>query len=118
MILFGNTFPPSLIRRPVNISPCSLPELQQAAKNGVLSFWGHDDTRLEAAKFLGFDPIPPQHRPAVTLNHDHYPMLSDHVFHELWLLSPNFPNGYRPALGASVSPAQIVGWQVLHLTFP
>lgn len=118
MILFGNTFPPSLIRRPIYFQPKSLPELIKAAENGVLSFWGHDDTRHVAAEFLGFDPIPPHHRPAIRLNDEFYPTLDGQVFHEVWLLSPDFRPGFRPALGEAVTPEKIIDWQVLHLTFP
>ena len=117
-VLLGNSFPLSLIRRAVHIEPRSLEELRQTVgERGYVSFWGHTNT-LEAAKtILGFDPIPPSLRPALTLNGDGFPSLNGAVFEEVWVLSPDYREGFRPAIGCEVTPAQILGWQILRLQF-
>lgn len=118
MILLGNTYPLSLIRRSVRIEPASLDELKnQAATEGVLSFWGHDNTRAVAEKILGFDPTPLTDRPALSLSPDNLPSLNGQTFTEVWVLSPDYIPGFRPALGVEVDADKIIAWQVLHLVF-
>ena len=56
-------------------------------------------------------------RPAVTLAPDKRPMLNGDVFDVCWLLSPDYPSGFRPSIGQEVGPEQIVGWHVLKLTW-
>ena len=34
-----------------------------------------------------------------------------------WLLSPDYLEGFRPAIGVEVVPEQIEGWHVLKLTW-
>ena len=117
-ILLGNSFPLSLIRRAVRIDQRTVAELRQAVgERGCVSFWGHGNT-LEAAKtILGFDPTLPSLRPALTLNGDGFPSLNGAVFEEVWVLSPDYREGFRPAIGCEVTPDQIVGWQILRLKF-
>ena len=118
MILLGNTYPLNLIRRTVEIAPAPLSELQERAKSeGFLSFWGHDNTRAIVTEILGFDPVPLQHRPALTLSPDYFPMLENHLFHEVWILSPDYAPGIRPSPNIEVNPSDILNWQVLRLNF-
>lgn len=118
MILLGNSFPLSLIRRPVRICPASLAELQAGiAAEGFVSYWGHQNTLAAAAQVLGHDPTPRSEREALTLNADGLPTLCGRIFPQVWVLSPNYPDGFRPAQGEEVSLAQITGWQVLRLDF-
>lgn len=118
MILIGNTFPLSLIRRRATIEPRALADLQAlVGQGGFLSFWGHDDTRPAATQFLGFDPAPRKDRPALTLTPDLFPTIDGQVFREVWVLSPDYPAGFRPIPGSTVSAEKIIGWQLLHLSF-
>ncbi len=118
MILLGNTYPLSLIRRPVSIVPTSLDELRRRAQSeGILSFWGHSNTTKVAAEFLGFDPTPHTQRPAITLSQEMLPSLDGQTFNEVWVLSPDYIPGYRPQIGEEVSVNQIAGWQVLRIGF-
>lgn len=118
MILLGNSFPFSLIRRPVRICPASLEELQAGiAAEGFVSYWGHKNTLTAASEVLGHDPTPRSEREALTLNADGLPMLSGRIFQQVWVLSPNYPPGFRPAQGVEVALSQIIGWQILRLDF-
>lgn len=118
MILIGNTFPLSLIRRAANITPASLEELRRlASTEGFLSFWGHGNTRKAAIDILGFDPAPPHERPALVLSPDNLPSFDGHVFQDVWVLSPNYVSGFRPDPGTEVAADQITSWQVLKIHF-
>ena len=116
--LIGNSFPLSLIRRRVVITPCGLEELQQLlAEREIVSFWGHRNT-LEAVKqCLGYDLTPHVDRPALTLSAAGLPVYEGEVFGECWVLSPDYRDSFRPAIGIEVTPEQILGWQCLLLTF-
>lgn len=117
-ILLGNAFPLSLIRRPVRIEPRPLADLQaEAARRGFVSFWGHANTLAAAGKVLGFDPTPATARPALTLNDDLLPTLDGAIFDEVWVLSPDYTDGFRPKIGEEVAAVQISGWQVLRVEF-
>jgi len=119
MILLGNSFPLSLVRRPVCIKPATLESLRDRIKReGAVSFWGHENTRAAASKLLGFDVAPEIPRPALTLSDDALPVFNGQVFREVWILSPDYPPGYRPPLNRETEAAEIMGWQVLHLSFP
>lgn len=118
MILLGSTFPLSLIRRPVRISPAPLAELQQRLQQeGFVSFWGHDNTRAAAHALLGVDPAPATQRPALTLTPEGLPSLGNTTFEEVWVLSPDYAASFRPAPGAEVPPEAILSWRVLHIDF-
>lgn len=118
MILIGNTYPLSLLRRPASIAPASVEELRQRAENeGFLSFWGHDNTRAAAKQVLGFDPAPPSARPALSLSPENLPTLNGHPFTEVWVLSPDYAPGFRPQIGKEVPAEKIAGWQSLKLSF-
>lgn len=118
MILLGNTYPLSLIRRPATIAPASLDELKhRAAAEGFLSFWGHNNTRAAAKQILGFDPAPPSTRPALALSSENLPVLDAHAFTEVWILSPDYTPGFRPQIGVEVTAEEIAGWQVLRIEF-
>lgn len=83
----------------------------------VVSFWGHENTRAAAESVLGVTLRPRSERPAVTLSPEKRPMLYGEEFGVCWLLSPDYPEGFRPAIGVEVSPDQIAGWHVLKLTW-
>jgi hypothetical protein len=34
---------------------------------------------------------------------------------ECWVLSPDYPPGFRPAIGEEVTDDKIIGWQVLKI---
>ena len=56
-------------------------------------------------------------RPAVTLSPALRPMLDGEEFSSCWLLSPDYPEGFRPAIGSEVGPEMIEGWHVLKLSW-
>ena len=117
-VLLGNSFPLSLIRRAVRIEPRTLAELRQAiAVQGCISYWGHDNTLAAAKQFLGFDPAPCRERPALTLSGDGLPLLDGVAYDEVWVLSPDYADGFRPHIGVEVVPEQITNWQVLRIQF-
>jgi hypothetical protein len=117
-VLLGNSFPLSLIRRPVRIEPRPLEELREAvADRGVVSFWGHANTLTAARQILGFDPAPAVQRPAVSLSAAQRPVLDGQEFEEVWVLSPDYRTGFRPELGREVPMEALLGWQVLRISF-
>ena len=117
-ILLGNTFPLGLVRRPVLIQPSTLSDLRQTVQeHGFVSFWGHNNTAQIASELVGFNVRSHLDRPALTLNHDRHPVLEHHTFTECWVISPDYKSGWRPSPGAEIPPEQIVGWQILRLTW-
>lgn len=117
-LLLGNSFPMSLIRRPVYIVPRERSALLSALQNRTLfSFWGHDNTLLAASRYLGCDLTPPQRRPVISLDASALPCFWGRSFHECWLLSPNYVANFRPAPGQEVPESAIASWQVLHLSW-
>ena len=119
-ILVGNIYPTSLVRRPTLMVPCSVEEFRAAVAEsaGVVSFWGHTNTIAAAQAVLGVDVRPAVERPALTLDADNLPTLAGEAWDEVWVCSPNYRPGFRPAIGVEVSPEDILGWQVLRITFP
>ncbi len=118
-ILIGNSFPFSLILcKRLLVESESVAVLQAAIADAkVVSFWGHGNTHAAAEGVLGVSLTPCTERPAVTLSPDKRPMLYGEEFDVCWLLSPDYPEGFRPAIGAEVTPDQIKGWHVLKLTW-
>ena len=116
MFLTGNTYPMSLIKRPVRITPVEL-EYYRARLNegGWESYWGHENS-LEAAKEVcGHDLRPQEERPAVTLDAAGYPMLYGQQYRECLVLSPEYALGYRPAIGKEDRAEDILSWHVLRI---
>lgn len=122
-LLLGNSFPLSLVRRRVVITPRSLDELRVCAEGScaegseVFSFWGHENTLVVARDWLGWDVTPRSLRPAITLDAERFPSLDGHSFSEVWIVSPDYHPGFRPEIGVEVSAVQIHGWQILHMDF-
>lgn len=116
--LTGSTFPLSLIRRPVTIEPASFEDFLTALRSAQwASFWGHANTLQLANRLTGVDLTPQTERPAVTLSPEGFPQLYGKVYHQCWVLSPDYVPGYRPAIGQEVQLENIIGWQVLKLTW-
>lgn len=117
-VLLGNSFPLSLIRRPVRIEPVAVGTVREAVRaRPVVSFWGHTTTMVHAGGLLGVDLTPVSERPALTLDPEGYPVLERRVFKECFVLSPEFVSGYRPAIGEDVPADRITGWQSVHLVW-
>ena len=119
-ILVGNSFPFSLVRcARLVVEQKPMAELRDALRraDGVASFWGHANTRAAAEAELGVSLAPRTERPAVTLASDGRPKLEGEAFDVCWLLSPDYPEGFRPPIGAEVGPEMITGWHVLKLTW-
>ena len=118
-VLVGNAFPFSLVRcRRLVVEDATLEALKAALAGAeVASFWGHANTRAAAEAVLGVSLAPRSERPALTLSPEGLPMLDGDAFDTCWLLSPDYPEGFRPAIGTEVGPEQIEGWHVLKLTW-
>ena len=118
-VLIGNSFPFSLIRcNRLIVEQKPISELKDAlASAAVASFWGHENTRTAAESVLGVSLATHGVRPAVTLSSAGRPVLAGEEFASCWLLSPDYPEGFRPPIGTEVGPEQIKGWHVLKLSW-
>jgi hypothetical protein len=118
-ILVGNAFPFSLVRcNRLIVEQKPISELRDALAGAeVASFWGHENSRGAAESVLGVSLATNGVRPAVTLSPALRPMLDGEEFTSCWLLSPDYPEGFRPAIGSEVSPEMIEGWHVLKLSW-
>lgn len=118
-VLIGNSFPFSLVRcARLVVETQPIAALKKAlAGADVASFWGHANTRAAAEAVLGVSLAPRSERPAITLSPEGLPTLDGATFNTCWLLSPDYPEGFRPAIGVEVGPEQIAGWHVLKLTW-
>lgn len=117
MLLIGNSFPLSLIRRKVMIEPARLERLREEIGDagGVLSFWGHANTLPAAEEAVGRSLAPATERPALELSSDRYPVFQNKTFTECWILSPDYTGNFRPNIGEEVPTEKIRGWQVLRM---
>ena len=112
----GNSFPMGLIRREVSIQPVTLEEYKDCLAKGVWgSYWGHKDTLKAVSDWCGFDLTPSEERPALTLDEHNYPALFGKSYSECWVVSPEYPAGFRPALGAEVAGDKILAWHILRI---
>lgn len=117
-ILISNSFPFSLVRRPMRVEPRSVGELLTAMhEHPWVSAWGHDNTVAAASTIACADLRPTTPRPALSLDVENLPSLDGQSFAEIWLLSPDYQPGFRPQIGQEVTPEQMTGWQVLRLLF-
>ena len=117
-ILIGNSFPLSLIRRAVKITPCPLAELTALLPEAkIVSFWGHSNTLAAVNSLLGYDLTPEEQRPVLGLSANNLPRYADNDFTECWVLSPDYYGDFRPAIGEDVPPEKIKSWQCLKVTF-
>lgn len=115
-ILIGNSFPLSLIRRKVVIEVSSREAvLEVLQEKAVASFWGHANTLAAANDWLGMDLTPKTERPALHLSENKLPQLDGVEYQACFILSPDYRPGFRPAIGAEVDAADILGWQVLRI---
>lgn len=126
-MIIGNTFPMTLVPQGANviIQHSSLAELQAAKEADdargmpLASFWGHANTMASANKLLGFDVTPATERPALKAGPRNWTLplpegeASDTT---IWVVSPIYTAGFRPAIGIEVTPEQIKGWQVLKVS--
>lgn len=113
-ILLGNSFPLSLIRRPVHIEPRQLADLRAALAGRTLySFWGHGNTLAAVTRMLGRDVRPKTARPVLSLDNKSLPCLDGRAFNECWVLSPDYVENFRPDPGQEVSEEAIAAWRVL-----
>jgi hypothetical protein len=117
MILIGNSFPLSLIRRKVVVTPASLDQLREAiaASQGVCSFWGHRNTLVSAEAMIGHKLAPLVDRPVLALSPNQKPYFEQHEFSDCWVVSPNYVENFRPAISEEVPVEKIRDWQVLHM---
>ncbi|MBN2451740.1 MAG: hypothetical protein JXR77_15225, partial [Lentisphaeria bacterium] len=107
-----------LFRRPALVAPIPAADFRTLLKGKrVFSFWGHRDTLDSAAHFAGLYLTPRRDRPALELSPDGYPMLDGRVFRDCWVLTPDYPAGFRPAIGHSEPIPAADAWRVLHITW-
>jgi len=118
-ILIGNAFPMTLVRgHAVTVAELPVAELVGAlAGRRAASFWGHENTRAAAEALLGVGLRPTSPRPAITLDADDYPTLDGERFTACYVLSPDYREGFRPAIGEEVAGEDIQGWHALKLTW-
>lgn len=115
-ILLGNSFPLSLIRRPVHIEPRQLADLRAALVGRTLySFWGHANTLAAVTRMLVRDVRPKTARPVLSLDNSCLPCLDGRSFNECWVLSPDYVENFRPDPGQEVSEEAIAAWRVLYI---
>lgn len=112
----GNTYPMSLIRRAVRITPVTMDYYRERLSKGNWeSFWGHANT-LEVAKTeCGYDLTPKTERPAMVLDEEGFPMLYGKQYKECLVLSPEYVPGYRPTIGKEDRAEDIQAWHVLRI---
>ena len=117
-ILIGNSFPLSLIRRKVVIEVVSREAVLEFVQGkAVVSFWGHANTLSAANGWLGVDLTPKTERPALCLSDDKLPQLDGVEYKTCFILSPDYRPGLRPAIGSEVDSVDILGWQVLKISW-
>ncbi len=116
VMLIGNSFPFTLIRRAVRVVPESLADVRRKlATADVHSYWGHAGTLSAVRALLGVDLTPKGERPAIVLSPDGYPTLDGETFREVYVCSPTYAAGFRPPLGADVPADKITSWQMLRI---
>jgi hypothetical protein len=117
-ILISNSFPFSLVRRPIRVEPRSAADLVSAMRQRPwVSAWGHENTLTAASAIARADLRPAAPRPALSLNPDLLPCLQGQCFDEIWLLSPDYAAGFRPQIGEELPAGAILSWQVLFIGF-
>ena len=117
-LLIGNSFPLSLVRRKVVIEVLSRDALLEVMGGKKLaSFWGHANTLKAVNAWLGIDLTPKTERPALCLSEDKLPLLDGVEYKACFILSPDYRQGFRPAIGSEVDAADILGWQVLKISW-
>lgn len=114
-VLFGNAFSPSWVRRTVQLSAIPMDAMKRViAQREVVSFWGHDNTLALAADILDLSDAekirPRTQRPPVVITPKGFPMLDGRVFHKMYVLCPQYAEGFRPRAGVEVQPCDIAGW--------
>lgn len=118
VLLIGNAFPLTLVRRPVQITLATINELHDELKNArICSFWGHSNTMLAASNAIGFSLEPETLRPVLELDANDFPCLNGISFECCWVVSPDYSENFRPDTGAEVPLAMIKDWQILKITW-
>ncbi|MDD2479518.1 MAG: hypothetical protein PHS31_06470 [Victivallaceae bacterium] len=116
IILIGNAFPLTLVRRPVQITLATIAELRNEFKDAqIYSFWGHDNTMVAASRAIGFTLKPEIPRPVLELDANDLPCLDGMSFSCCWIVSPNYIEHFRPEPGAEVPLSMIKDWQILKI---
>lgn len=118
-ILIGNSFPLTLIRgHRVVCEEIALDTLRTVLAVGcVASFWGHENTRVVAEAILGVGLKPACDRPALGLDPEGYPVYEGVRHRVCYVLSPDYVEAHRPAVGEVVSVAAIRAWHALRLVW-
>lgn len=117
-ILIGNTFPLTLVRgHRVTVEEIA-PERFRAETTGatVCSFWGHANSRAEAAAVAGVDLTPREERPVVTLDAAGYPVLDGQRFQACYVLSPDRA-GAMARSSTEIPVEAIAAWHFLKLSW-
>ena len=123
-ILIGNSFPTTLIRWECIITPVSIKWLRARVKHAldrgqkIRSFWGHSNTVTVASDILGVDLTPETERPALSLTPQGLISFEGEEYHTVYILSPVYRPGFRPAIGTEVGLGDIKGWTALRVSFP
>lgn len=118
-IVVGNTFPMTLIRgHRVTVEELPISRLRELAMGRkIRSFWGHTNSLAAAEAVAGISLAPRTERPTVTLDEDRLPTLDGEGFAVCYVLSPDYAEAVRPAIGAEYATREIAGWHLLRLTW-
>ena len=118
-VLIGNAFSFTLFRgHSVKIEEISLDDFTEVVKEAeIFSFWGHENSRLDAESYLRVRLSTKVERPTIELSDKGYPMLYGETFKTCYVLSPDYVQAYRPAIGTEVPTTKISGWHLLRLTW-
>lgn len=115
-ILIGNSFPLSLVRREINITPLDFGELRRSiAMSAVFSFWGHQNSLAEVSTLLQCDLTPLNERPSLMLSERNLPMLNGMEFAECYLVVPEYRQGFRPKINSEPEKSDILNWNYLKI---
>lgn len=118
-ILIGNSFPLTLIRgHRVVCEEIALDALREKlAGTEVVSFWGHENTRAVAEAILGVGLKPACDRPVLKLDSEGYPAYEGVRHRVCYVLSPDYVEARRPAVGEVVPADAIRAWYALRLVW-
>ncbi len=115
-ILIGNSFPLPLINRTVEITVLDLERFKDEIVDSCIhSYWGHQNTISVAEKILGVSLKSDEFRKAIELSENDLPLFNNIEFTTCYVLSPNYNEGFRPAIGVEVEAENILSWKLLKL---
>ena len=111
-----NAFPIFLATRGCTIRPISLAEFKKF-KGRLISCWGHSNTLPSVESFTGLNLKPDTERPSIELGPHHWPSYHGVEVQICFVFSAQRDNNLRPAIGTEFSSAEIIGWDILQVSY-